>query len=113
MEAFPLYTRIYKNLAAVPDAGSFDNISLEQIMAFKPDLIIASVTSAKGNEKIKQLGIPVVTVGTGRTDIELLLKEFKMMGEILGAEKRASELVGYWEEKLSQIQKNRRLTRIE
>ena len=103
VERFPLYTDIFKNLSALPDAGSFDDINIEYIMMLKPDIVIASITSIQGNDRIKKMGIPVVTVGTGRTTIDLLLKEFVMIGEILGASDEAEALVDYWREKLSVI----------
>ncbi len=104
VERFQQYTEIYKNLSKVPDAGSFNDINIEYIMMLKPDIVIASITSIQGNERIKKMGIPVVTVGTGRTTIDLLLKEFIMMGKIIDAEDDARELADYWNSKLSFIE---------
>lgn len=103
VEKFPQFLKIYQGLANLPDAGSFNNINLEQIMSLSPDIVFASVTSTQGNRRIRELGIPVAVVGTGRTDINSLLKEFHMVGKILGTEKQAADLVCYWEKKLSQI----------
>ncbi len=103
MERFPLLLKMYPELVGKPNAGSFENVNIEFLMTLKPDLVVASITSANVNERIKKLAIPVVTVGTGRTNIELLLKEFAMMGEVLGAEGRATELVAYWRDKLGLI----------
>ncbi len=104
MDRFPLLLKIFPGLVGKPDAGSFDNVNIEFAMTLKPDLVVASVTSTRTNEKIKNLGIPVVTVGTGRTNVELLLQEFAMMGEVLGAEARAAELIAFWHDKLDLIQ---------
>ncbi|MDD2463313.1 MAG: ABC transporter substrate-binding protein [Desulfobulbus sp.] len=103
MERFPLLLKMYPELIGKPDAGSFENVNIEFLMTLKPDLVVASITSVNVNERIKKLSIPVVTVGTGRTNVELLLKEFAMMGEVLGAEDRAGELVAFWREKLALI----------
>ena len=103
MERFPLFLKMFPELTGKPDAGSFDEINIEYVMTLKPDLVVASISSAMGNKRIKKLGIPLVTVGTGWTNIELLLKEFTMMGKILGDEKKAAELVAFWNDKLSII----------
>lgn len=104
VKGFPQFLKIFPNLAHTPDAGSFNNINLEQIMVLKPDIVVAGIISTQGNQKIKELGIPVVVLGIGRANIDGLLNEFSMMGQILGAEKKAAELVSHWKEKLSQIE---------
>ncbi|WP_242966770.1 ABC transporter substrate-binding protein [Desulfosporosinus sp. FKA] len=81
----------------IPDCGSFDNISVEEIIKLKPDVVVASVTSPKGNKKLEDAGIPVVTVLTGRATIDGLHKEFKMMGEVLDKESDANALLGFWD----------------
>lgn len=90
--------------AAVTDAGSFDDVNVEEILTLHPDLVIASVTSEKGNAKIRESGIPVVTVMTGRGNMSLMRKEFAMMGEALGRESDADALLAYWDTKLSLVQ---------
>ncbi|NLA74294.1 MAG: ABC transporter substrate-binding protein, partial [Deltaproteobacteria bacterium] len=61
------------------------------------------VTSDQGNQKIRELGIPVVVLGIGQNTTDTLLKEFKMIGHILGTEKEATELIDYWGKKLELI----------
>lgn len=103
MERFPLLLKIFPELVGKPDAGSFDNVNIEYAMTLHPDLVVASVTSANTNERIKKLGIPVVTVGTGRTNVALLLQEFAMMGELLGSEANAAELIAFWRDRIDLI----------
>ncbi|MBM9612873.1 ABC transporter substrate-binding protein [Desulfobulbus rhabdoformis] len=105
MHRFPLLLAMYPQLTDMPDAGSFDNVNIEFAMSLKPDLVVASIVSARTNKRIQKLGMPVVTVGTGWTNVELLLKEFAMMGEVLGAQDRAGELVAFWRARLDLIQK--------
>jgi len=105
MKSFPQLLKMYPCLNAVSDAGSFDVIDLERIMVLKPDIVVASVYSMQGNKKIEEMGIPVVTVNTGRADVDHLLKEFNMMGMILGKEKTANELMRYWNDRLAMIRK--------
>ncbi len=103
MDRFPLLLKIFPELIDKPNAGSFNNVNIEFAMTLKPDLVVASVTSANMNEKIKHLGFPLVTVGTGRTNVELLLQEFAMMGQVLGAEDRAAELIAFWRDRLDLV----------
>lgn len=105
MRPFPNLLKMYPRFAATEDAGSFENVSVERIMALKPDLVIAGITSPRANSKIESLGIPVVTAAIGRADIDALLDEFRMMGKVFGTEKRAAELVSFWKERLSFIRK--------
>lgn len=88
----------------VIDAGSFDEVNVEEIIALRPDLVIASVTSEKGNARIRESGIPVVTVMTGRGNMSLMKREFAMMGESLGKKSDADALLAYWDAKLSLVQ---------
>ncbi|OPY67335.1 MAG: Hemin-binding periplasmic protein HmuT precursor [Syntrophorhabdus sp. PtaU1.Bin002] len=105
MKSFPQLLKMYPRLNNIPNAGSFDTVNVEHIMTLKPDIVVASVTSLQGNKKIESLGIPVVTVSTGRANIDRLLREFKMMSEILGGTKQADALVRYWNDRLSLIRK--------
>jgi len=105
MKSFPQLLKMYPRLNNIPNAGSFDTVDVEHIMALKPDIVVASVTSLQGNKKIESLGIPVVTVSTGRANIDRLLREFKMMSEILGGAQKADALVRYWNDRLSSIRK--------
>jgi iron complex transport system substrate-binding protein len=104
-QRFPQLLKMYPRFTATPDAGSFDTVNIEHIIALKPDLVIAGITSLRGNKKIEDAGIPVVTVAIGRADIDGLLKEFSVMGRVFGTEKRADALVSYWKERLSYIRK--------
>jgi iron complex transport system substrate-binding protein len=101
---FRQFHRMYPALDGACDAGSFDNINLEKILSLRPDMVIAGVVSPQGNEKIERLGIPVFTVAVGRADIVTLLREFRAMGTLLGAEEKAVALVSYWRRTLNLIE---------
>lgn len=88
----------------VMDVGSFDEVNVEQIIALHPDVVIASVTSEKGNTKIRESGIPVVTVMTGRGNMSLMKSEFALIGQVLGREDKANSLLSYWDAKLGMVQ---------
>ena len=105
MKSFPQLLKMYPCFNTVSDAGSFDIVNLERIMVLKPDIVVASVYAMQGNKRIEEMGVPVVTVNTGRADIDRLLLEFRIMGKILGEEKTADALVQYWNDRLGMIQK--------
>ncbi|PKL58321.1 MAG: ABC transporter substrate-binding protein, partial [Methanomicrobiales archaeon HGW-Methanomicrobiales-5] len=100
---FPQLVKMVPSFGSSPDVGSFDNVNVEEILRLKPDLIIASVTSPKGNQKISDAGIPVVTVYTGKATIPGLYKEFRMMGDILEKPEAASSLLSYWDSHLALV----------
>lgn len=102
---FRQFLKMYPRFREIPDAGSFDNVNLERILALRPDLVVAGVVSPQGNRKIARLGIPVFVVAVGRADIPLLMKEFLTLGQMLGAEGCAAELVAAWQTKLGWIEK--------
>lgn len=74
MQRFPQLVKMMPRFKDLPDPGSFDNVNIEAILKLNPDLVVASVTSTKGNQKIEEAGIPVITVSTGVADIDALKK---------------------------------------
>jgi iron complex transport system substrate-binding protein len=101
---FRQFLKMYPGLNGIKDAGSFNNVNLEEILSLSPDLVIAGVVSPRGNKKIENLGIPVFVVAVGRADLEVLLKEFRTVGAMLRAEEKAAKLVSYWRGMLARIQ---------
>lgn len=103
VDRFPQFARMYPRLRALPDVGSFSNVNLESLLAIRPDLVFASVTAQATNDRIRALGIPVFTLGTGRQDIRGILAEFEHVGAVLGEEATARDLVSYWHDRLATI----------
>lgn len=105
MGRFPQFARMYPRLGTLPDVGSFSNVNLESLLAVRPDMVFASVTTEATNDRIKALGIPVFALGTGRQDIRTILEEFEHVGALLGEEGKARDLVAHWRERLATLQK--------
>lgn len=103
MEKFPVLLKINQFFKDIPDVGSFDNVNVEEILKLNPDVVIASIGSPQGNQKIEEAGIPVVTVLTGKGDVEGLKKELLMLGELFNKQEQAKALVAYWEKNLKMI----------
>lgn len=101
---FTTLLKAYPDLAGLPEVGTFDNVNIEALMNVKPDVVIASRSAKRGNEAIRNAGIPVVEINTGANNkIAACEKEFKLIGELLGNPQRADELVGFWDQQLKAI----------
>ena len=105
IKPFPQLLKMQPELADVPDAGSFNNVNIEEIVKLQPDIVFAGIVSKKGNAKIEEMGLPIVTMYIGKARIRNMQEEFLRTGRILGKNERAKALVEYWDEKLSLIKK--------
>ena len=103
MDRFPQLLKMRPELGDIPSAGQFDNINIEEIIALNPDMVFAGIISKKGNRKIEEVGLPLVTMYIGKARIGLMKDEFLHTGLILGKEEKARALVDYWEEKIALI----------
>jgi iron complex transport system substrate-binding protein len=77
----------------LPRVGSYIQLDLERIVALKPDLCLAT---KDGNPRrtvdaIRALGIPVFAINP--RSLEQIMDSFRLLGNVLGASKRAEELV--------------------
>jgi len=110
MQAFPVLVKMYPSLNNTVNAGSFNNVNVEQILKLNPDIVVAGKTSTQGNLAITKAGIPVVTVSIGSGNVSALMTEFKMMGKLLDNENQSNALVSYWNDRLQMI--NDRLSNV-
>ncbi len=104
MKPFPLLAGMHPSFKEIPDAGSFNNVNVEEALKLNPDLVIASVTSAQGNRQLAEAGLPVVAVLTGKADVEKIQREFLLVGSLIGREERAQRLVDYWQKVLKLLE---------
>ncbi len=82
--------------------GGFSTVNIEKIISLKPDLVVAS--GKTGNENIGMLenfGVSVVVLDP--TNIEGILKDIELVGEITGTNENASKLVADMEERINAI----------
>jgi len=98
-QKFPVFIKMYPDLAKVPNVGSFDDLNLESIMKMNPDVVINSVTASKGNAKVEENSIPVIQVYTGKATLDNIYNEFRMVGDLVNAPDRAEKLISYWDKK--------------
>ncbi len=104
MAAFPQLLTMYPQFNSVVNAGSFDDVSVEELLKAEPDMVLVGISSQKGNKLIEEAGLPTYTMLIGWADIDTIKQEFLNIGKILGDEETAQKLVAYWDEKLGMIQ---------
>lgn len=103
MDAFPQMQKMYPKFKSIVNPGSFDDVSVEEIIKANPDMVLVGITSKKGNKLIADAGFPTFTMLIGMAGIEPLKNEFLQMGTLLGNEAKAKELVKYWNDKLAYV----------
>lgn len=95
------------------DMGFSDQgqVDLEQVIAQKPDLMIAELRSKQALiqlhviERLSQLNIPVIFVDDEISAVKNVPLSITMLGKVLNKEKEAKEYVDFYQEKLTHIQK--------
>ncbi len=105
MEKFPQLLKMYPQFKNVTNAGSFDDINIEQLMATEPDIVLVGVTSKKGNALIEEAGKPTYTMLIGSAGIDSLKQEFLNIGQMMHNEKKAEALVKHWNDTLGDLEK--------
>ncbi|NIA09679.1 MAG: ABC transporter substrate-binding protein, partial [Nitrospiraceae bacterium] len=78
-------------------------VNKEVVMSLSPDVIITVPRSGSSPpDKLQEtLGIPVICVNP--RDYDGIKKTYQLLGEVLGEEDRAEELVSYYDEKVNYI----------
>ena len=85
-----------------PKIGGFSSISLEKVAAAKPDLVLAAHLTPPGTiSRLRDLDIPVVVLAP--KNIDGMIKDIRMVGEITGTNDRAETLVGNCTRRLSAV----------
>ncbi|HEY0883458.1 MAG TPA: helical backbone metal receptor [Archangium sp.] len=83
----------FPEVAALPKAGGFNDVSVETIVKLKPDLLV--VQKSPGNQKavetVARLGVPVLALPL--TTVEDVTVAMSELGKALGKETRGKELV--------------------
>lgn len=103
MQKFPQLLKMYPQFNDVMNAGSFDDLNIEALVAQEPDLALVGVSSDKGNAQIEEVGIPIYVMLIGWAAIDSLKQEFLNVGKILGNEEKAQRLVDYWNDTMSAL----------
>lgn len=80
------------------------NPGYEQIVAAKPDLVlVAAITSPDVIKKLEELKLPTLVVGDVNSSFESVKKDIQFVGQVIGAETQAAQLVGELDKKLADV----------
>lgn len=83
--------------------GTAIEVNLEKIVALKPDLVLAiSLTNPKAKEKLKNLGIKVITFAEAKSFREIC-EHFLELGKIVGKEKEAKTVIDIAQDKVDSV----------
>ncbi len=85
--------------------GTAIKVDVEKIISLRPDMVLATPLSDHIQmEKIKSLGIKVVTFPSCRSFSEIC-KQFLELGKIVGKEQKAKEIIGAAKDKVELVNK--------
>lgn len=101
---FPQLEKMFPEYPNILDAGSFDDVNIEEMVKAAPDFIFVGQSAKEGNAKLEEAGFPVYNMLIGWADIDSLKQEFLNVGMILGSEEKAQRLVDYWDEKIAMVE---------
>lgn len=91
-----LAVKVVPKLADVPSVGK-GQADLEAVAKVKPDVFVHKATDLETLDAVQALGIP--SIGIVAETSEDLIKATELLGKVLGAEKKATELIAFYNEK--------------
>ena len=93
-----------KQALSLPKVGSYVYLDLEKIISLQPDLCIAikDGNPKKTVDRLTRLGVPVFAINPD--NIETMMASFILIGSLLGADKKAENLVSQSREKIKSVQ---------
>ncbi len=100
-----IYCKKPKEAESKEKIGTVVEINLEKIVSLKPDLVLAtSLTDPKTIEKLKRLGIKVVSFSSPKNFVQIC-EQFLKLGKITGRQKVAEKLVEEAKQKAESLRK--------
>ncbi|MCE5328350.1 MAG: ABC transporter substrate-binding protein [Planctomycetaceae bacterium] len=108
-DAYGKYLHRYPRLAQTPVLGSIfsDAVSVEAVLALKPDLVVGDVfmieRGYKCIEKLQQTGVPIVFTDQSNDPYTGPQRSIAMLGRALGREARAREIVDFMNQELNKV----------
>jgi len=100
------YIVAHPELADLPSIGPMHGGEAESIVAQAPDVIFWTYTTAQEADDLQtKTGIPVIVIDYGDLgeNREVLCEALRLMGEVLGRQDRAEDLIAYIEETIGDL----------
>jgi len=92
---------VYPRIKEAPIAGLITEFDEEFILSLNPDVVFVNVGLVA--ERLERIGIPAVVISMGDLEHKELLSAIRLIGEVIGEEEKAEELVSYCKEMLNSI----------
>lgn len=100
---FDDYPRAAEDVPEVGGAGDFGvDPEVEKVVSLEPDLFLTIKGGDQWKERLRELGVPVVTLDA--TDLDDLLDDIETAGRITGADEEADALVADMEAQAAEVQ---------
>lgn len=102
VDAFSDFPSEAKSLTQI--GGSGNQFNFEQIVALKPDLVLAaSTTPADAIKKLEDLKIAVAVIGTATTTFEGIAANIALVGQMTGKSDKAKSVTDAMKQKIDSI----------
>lgn len=108
-DAYDAFTGVYPQLADLPDVGYNGDISIEAIIALRPDVVLASSTGANYNalepafDNLCAAGIECVFFDFHKQTVESHCQSVQLLGKILGQEERANKIADFYTKQMAVV----------
>ena len=105
------YQEKFPQIESIPDVGNYSNgtSSVEKIISLKPDVVIFELYMLDKEivrvdiSRLEQAGIPSIVVDYWKNPPENRPKSTLLLGTLLGKEKRAQEVVNFYEQQVNKV----------
>lgn len=85
-----------------PSVGNYFDPSIESIVALEPDLVLTDGNS-EGIIQLDELSPPINYMVIAPTDIDGILEDLELLGEVTGSEEEAEELIEDMQDSIAQV----------
>lgn len=110
-ETYALYAEKFPELLDLPTFGGFKDgtFDVEQAAALKPDLILMNLESKAATEdagyddKLAELGIPIVYVDFREDPLAHSVESMRIMGQLTGHEDRAKDYIDFVKTQMNRV----------
>lgn len=110
-DSYRLYAERFSELKDLPTFGGFKDATfdVEQAAALKPDLILMNLEAKSATEdagyddKLAQLGIPIVYVDFREDPTRHSIESMRIMGTLTGNEDKAEEYIDFVDQQMTRV----------
>ncbi|MBN1347621.1 MAG: ABC transporter substrate-binding protein [Phycisphaerae bacterium] len=108
-DAYSVFTERFPSLAKLPEIGSVfaDAVDAEAVLALRPDLVIVETFMAERGykclDRMERAGLPLLFLDFSRDPFQGPQRSIRLLGQALGREKRAAEVVDFVKARLDEV----------